>query len=107
MTPSRIGRMTEIERGYPESFRRWQENPTSVIPPGGESLSQLEGRVLASAQELVNSHPGQRVAIVSHKLPISVIKCHYRGIPLGEIWRLIPANAAWEELRVHPIGKEM
>lgn len=99
--------VAEIERRYPESFRRWREDPTSVTPPGGESLSQLEARVLASAQELVNSHIGQRVAIVSHKLPISVIKCHYQGIPLGEIWKLIPANATWEELSAHPSGKEM
>lgn len=94
--------VVEIECRYPETFRRWREDPTSATPPGGEDLFQLEERVLASARELVNSHPGQRMAIVSHKLPISIIKCHYQGIPLGEIWKLIPANATREELRVHP-----
>ena len=94
--------VAEIERRYPEAFRRWRVDPTSVTPPGGEDLFQLEVRVLASAHELVNSHPGQRVAIISHKLPISVIKCHYQGIPLREIWKLIPANATREELRARP-----
>lgn len=92
--------VTEIERRYPDLFRRWQEEPLTVTLPGGENIIQMQERVLAAVEDIARQHPGQRVAIVGHKLPISVIKCHYQGIPLERIWELIPPNAEWEVVSV-------
>ena len=92
--------VTEIERRYPDLFRRWQEAPLTVTLPGGESIAQMQERVLAAAKDIARQHPDQRVAIVAHKLPIAVIKCHYQGIPLERIWELIPPNAEWEVVEV-------
>lgn len=92
--------VTEIERRYPDLFRRWQEAPLTVTLPGGESIAQMRERVLAAVEDIARQHPDQRVAIVAHKLPIAVIKCHYQGIPLERIWELIPPNAKWEVLGV-------
>jgi broad specificity phosphatase PhoE len=92
--------VTEIERRYPDLLRRWQEVPLRVTLPGGESIAQMRERVLAAVEDIVRQHPGQRVAIVAHKLPIAVIKYHYQSIPLERIWDLIPPNAAWEVVAV-------
>jgi alpha-ribazole phosphatase len=95
--------VTEIEQRYPDLFRRWREAPLTVTLPGGESIAQMRERVLAAVEEIVRRHPGQRVALVIHKLPIAVIKCHYQDIPLEHIWDLIPPNAGWEVVTVnHP-----
>jgi broad specificity phosphatase PhoE len=92
--------VTEIERRHPDLFRRWQEAPLTVTLPGGESIAQMRERVLAAVEDIARQHPGQRLAIVAHKLPIAVIKCHYQGIPLERIWELIPPNAEWEVVKV-------
>ena len=92
--------VTEIERRYPDLFRRWQEAPLTVTVPGGESIAQMQERVLAAVEDIARQHSDQRVAIVAHKLPISVIKCRYQGIPLERIWELIPPNAEWEVVEV-------
>lgn len=92
--------VTEIERRYPDLFRRWQEAPLTVTLPGGESITQMQERVLAAVEDIARQHPGQRVAIVAHKLPIAVIKCRYQGIPLERLWNLIPPNAEWEVVSV-------
>lgn len=92
--------VTEIERRYPELFRRWQVAPLRVTLPGGESITQMQERVLAAVEDIVRQHPGQRVAIVAHKLPIAVIKCRYQDIPLEHLWDLIPPNAEWEVVSV-------
>jgi broad specificity phosphatase PhoE len=92
--------VTEIERRYPDLFRRWQEVPLRVTLPGGESIAQMRERVLAAVEDIARQHPGQRVAIVAHKLPIAVIKYHYQSIPLERIWELIPPNAEWEVIAV-------
>lgn len=92
--------VTEIERRYPDLFRRWQETPLTVTLPGGESIAQMQERVLAAVEDIAQQHSDQQVAIVAHKLPISFIKCHYQGIPLERIWDLIPPNAEWEVVGV-------
>jgi broad specificity phosphatase PhoE len=92
--------VTEIERRYPDLFRRWQEAPLTVTLPGGESIAQMRERVLAAVEDIARQHPGQQVALVAHKLPIAVIKCHYQGLPLERIWELIPSNAEWEVIAV-------
>ena len=92
--------VTELERCYPDLFRRWQEAPLTVTLPGGESIAQMQERVLAAVEDIARQHPDQRVAIVAHKLTISVIKCHYQDIPLERIWDLIPPNAEWEVVEV-------
>jgi broad specificity phosphatase PhoE len=92
--------VTEIERRYPNLFRRWQEAPLTVTLPGGESIAQMQERVLAAVEDIARQHPVQRVAIVAHKLPIAVIKCRYQDIPLERIWDLIPPNAEWEVVEV-------
>ncbi len=92
--------VTEIERRYPDLFRRWQEAPLTVTLPGGESIAQMRERVLAAVEDIAQQHPGQRVAIVAHKLPIAVVKCRYQSIPLERLWDLIPPNAEWEVVSV-------
>ena len=92
--------VTEIERRYPDLFRRWKESPLRVTLPGGESIAQMRERVLAAIEDIAQQHPGQRVAIVAHKLPIAVVKYHYQSIPLERIWDLIPANVEWETIEV-------
>jgi probable phosphoglycerate mutase len=92
--------VAEIERRYPDLFRRWQEAPLTVTLPGGENIAQMQERVLAAVEDIARQHPGQRVAIVAHKLPIAVIKCRYQDIPLKRIWDLIPPNAKWEVVSV-------
>jgi len=92
--------VTEIERRYPDLFRRWQQVPLRVTLPGGESIAQMRERVLAAVEDIARQHPGQRVAVVAHKLPIAVVKYHYQSIPLERIWELIPPNAGWEVVAV-------
>jgi broad specificity phosphatase PhoE len=92
--------VAEIERRYLDLFRLWQEAPLTVTLPGGESIAQMQERVLAAAEDIAQQHPDQRVAIVAHKLPIAVIKCRYQGIPLERIWELIPPNVEWEVISV-------
>jgi len=61
------GRMyVEIEREYPELFRRWMTAPTAVQFPGGESYRDLRARVAAAVDELRRAHAGETIAIVAH-----------------------------------------
>jgi broad specificity phosphatase PhoE len=93
------GRLSgEIEAQYPQEFRRWHDSPVSVQPPGGESIPALAARVLEAINEIATRHSGQRVGVVSHELPIAVVRCRSAGLGLEHLRRLIPETGTWQEI---------
>ena len=56
----------EISARHPETYVRWMAAPTQVAFPGGESFTAMSARVGAAIDELLTSHAGETVAIVSH-----------------------------------------
>ena len=87
----------DIQTQYPEEFRCWHESPLATRPPDGEDLHTLAARVLEAISEIALRHPGQRIGVVAHELPIAVVLAHVRGVALGQLRGLIPATGAWEE----------
>jgi broad specificity phosphatase PhoE len=51
---------SEIERLYPQEYRRWMESPTEIRFPGGESFAEMKERVLRFKESLLYAHPGRR-----------------------------------------------
>lgn len=90
----------EIKAEYPAEFERWHSAPLSVRPPEGEDLFALEARVLAAINDIVMHHAGQRVAVVSHELPIAIVRCRAAGFGLEHLREWIPGNATWEEVNL-------
>lgn len=90
----------DIRAGWSEALHGWETDPWQHYPPGGETLQQLQERLFSMIDEVTQKHPGGRVAIFTHKLPIALLKIRYQGHPPGEIWSLLPKNAAWEIFEV-------
>jgi broad specificity phosphatase PhoE len=95
---------SDIRVQWPVEVARWQNEPWTSSPPGGEQIEQLQARVFEAIDEIVARHPNERVAVFTHKLPIALLKIRYRGHAPDELWSLLPANAAWElfEVAVEP-----
>jgi broad specificity phosphatase PhoE len=86
----------DIRARWPREIDGWEHDPWRHHPPGGESLQQMQTRLFAVIDEISAHHPAGTVAIFSHKLPIALLKIHYKHHPAEDIWSLIPANGAWE-----------
>lgn len=84
----------EIRDQYPVEFNDWADNPLQFSPPGGESTLDLRDRVLPAFNRILESHPGQCVAIVAHGGVNRVLLCHILGIPLENIFRIEQDYAA-------------
>jgi broad specificity phosphatase PhoE len=63
----------EVERLYPEEYARWERDPFSFAPEGGESGLSVTARALPALLEIVGGHPGQQVLIASHKATIRLL----------------------------------
>ena len=57
----------QIRARWPELYRAVRSGEGEVTPPGGESRSAFMARVRAAVDELIESHPGKRLLVVTHR----------------------------------------
>jgi probable phosphoglycerate mutase len=56
----------EIEIALPDQAARWRKRDPAFAPTGGESLLQVQERVLATVDRLAKAHPGELIVMVGH-----------------------------------------
>ncbi len=83
----------EIKERYAAEFESRKADPISVAPPGGESVGQVQSRVIAALRDIGKKHQGERVLISSHGLAIAVARVFFGNIPIEQVWDYVPANA--------------
>jgi broad specificity phosphatase PhoE len=72
-------RRSDVEDRFPAEYSAWQDDPFGVAPCGGESGRQVLARALPAIREIVASHLGQQVLVVSHKATIRLIVASLLG----------------------------
>jgi probable phosphoglycerate mutase len=79
----------EVESLYPGEYARWEADPFSFAPEGGETGLAVLARALPALSEIVASHPDGRVLVVSHKATIRLLVATLLGFdPRGYRERL-------------------
>jgi len=63
----------EVEQKFPEEAEEWEKDPYTFAPAGGESGLAVTARALPVLIDLVRSHPGENIAVVSHKATIRLL----------------------------------
>lgn len=72
----------EIESGYPTEYQQWKQNPSAFAPHGGESMYDLLARVKTVINDLIATHAGKTIAVVSHVGPIRACLADALKMPL-------------------------
>jgi probable phosphoglycerate mutase len=75
-----------------------QSAPSSVRHPGGESVAEVQTRMVATVDSIRSAHPGQRVVLVSHSDPIKLVLAFHLGLHLDMFQRLRVEPASISEL---------
>jgi broad specificity phosphatase PhoE len=91
---------TDIEKRYPSLFHLWQTQPWTVAPPGGERLQQVQQRVYAAIDDLLKRHPHCTIGIVTHRIPIVMLKIRYQNLGAESIRTLHIPNTFFEVIEV-------
>jgi broad specificity phosphatase PhoE len=93
------GRHLDELRADPR-FRRWNEERLTTRVPGGETIQEVQTRVVAHLERCAADHPGAAEAVVSHSDVIKAALAHYRGIPLDRAAALYVAPASVSVLEI-------
>lgn len=70
----------EVEARFPGDYPAWEEDPFTFAPPGAESGVAVLARALPAIREIVTTHEGQTVLVVSHKATIRLLLCSLLGM---------------------------
>jgi len=79
----------EIKQRYPALAEELSQRRTGAFP-GGETLEQLNDRVLAFLKKLERHKPEETVLIVAHGGPVRLIICNLLGLGLEH----------WQQMRI-------
>jgi len=91
---------TEIEERYPDLFAAWEITPWEVTPPGGEHLKEVQQRVSTALDDIIRMNNGKKIGIVTHRIPIALIKVRYQGMDPDIVRTIELPNAYWEEIEI-------
>lgn len=87
-----------------ELWKVVQVSPSSARFPGGESMREMQFRIVGAIEEVVAAHPGEVVVCASHADPIKAAVAHFTGVHLDLFQRLFVSPASCTVLRFGPFG---
>lgn len=79
--------VAEVKRLQPKVYRQFQENPTEICPPAGETILVALGRAKATIDKLVRKHAGGRVGMVVPQPMASIVRFALVGGSFGDLWK--------------------
>jgi probable phosphoglycerate mutase len=106
----RYGTWTGRELKALQEEKLWpivQTYPSGARFPGGESLREVQTRMVAELDAIVDAHRGETVAAVSHSDPIKLAVAFYAGLSLDLFQRLTVSPASVTILSFSPFGPRL
>jgi probable phosphoglycerate mutase len=82
-------------------WAEWNRNRARARPPGGESMVEVQARIVAHLRDVHAAHPSGRVVMVTHAEIIRCAVLHCLSLPL-DAWSRIdvpPASVAMLDMR--------
>ena len=80
-------RTGEVIARHPEEWERLRAGE-DLPRGGGETFAHFQGRLIDAARSLVNRHPGQQVAVVTHGGAVRAFLLYCRGLAMREFRKI-------------------
>ena len=81
--------------------------PSGANIPGGETMHEMQTRVVAELDAIRKAHPGATVAVVSHADVIKAAVAHYIGLHLDLFQRLVVYPTSLTALQFNKLGPRL
>lgn len=77
-----------LRKNDSERYKLWKEAPHLLKIPEAESLDEVRVRAMAALEEVIRTHPGKTVVLVSHRVINKVIICGILGLGSSHFWQI-------------------
>jgi probable phosphoglycerate mutase len=94
----------EIALALPDQAERWRKRDPAFAPTGGESLLQVQERVLTTFNRLAAQHPGELIVMVGHGGVMDVLYRAATRLDLQAARTWLISNTAINRLLWSPEG---
>lgn len=81
--------------------------PSRARFPNGESIAEMQSRMVVALEQVVADHPGEMVVVVSHADPIKAAIAHFTGVHLDLFQRIVVSPASVTVFQLGPHGSVM
>ena len=99
------GKIAELAKT--DEWRVVQVAPSRARFPNGESLYEMQVRMVRALDEVVAEHPHETIVVVSHADPIKSAIAHYTGMHLDSFQRINVSPASVTVFDFHTYGVMM
>ena len=76
----------KVKEEHNNLYETWLAEPHKVVFPEGESLEDVCKRSMEALEKIIKNHPGETLAIVSHRVLNKVLLCAILGLKLSRFW---------------------
>ena len=87
-------RVEDIKRDHADVWAGWTQFQSDYVVPEGESTRQFHARVMSALWQLVASHPGKTLAVVTHGGVLDIIYRQVHRLPSSHPRNFPIPNAA-------------
>ncbi|HEX5588483.1 MAG TPA: MSMEG_4193 family putative phosphomutase [Acidimicrobiia bacterium] len=99
------GKIAELAKT--DLWKTVQRAPSRARFPDGESLAEMQTRMVSALEVVVARHPGELVVVVSHADPIKAAIAHYTGMHLDLFQRIMVSPASVTVFELSQYGSAM
>lgn len=85
----------DLKRNHPKLYKRGQEAPDDICPPGGESLADARARIEKALKKVVKKSGDQLVAMVIPDPMARVVQDVLSGEEFSDLWKSETDAAQW------------
>ncbi len=79
--------VSDVKRCQPKVYRQFQEHPSDVCPPDGETVQDALDRVVGTVDKLKKRHRGGRIGLLVPQPMAAVVRYALVGGSLGDLWQ--------------------
>lgn len=77
---------SEVRDRYAKAFGAWEEDPTGVTPPEGETIADAAERILPAILKALDRAGDERVAIVLRPVAHAILRARLVGEAMTNLW---------------------
>ncbi len=102
---------SEAAERHKSVYRQWRDDPTAIVPPGGESLEDAAQRLSKHIREILNKRktdPSSGVGIVLRPMAYGLVHCWLSQQPIAHLWQAMESEEghAWFQLDRSTISRK-